>query len=209
MRPRVVNSRAMASAKEEIEVIFLEVDKDELEKKLAAVGAHKVKDIFYRHVAMDYPDYRLNKDNSWIRLRDEDGEVILAFKKRLGVTSQDGSTNDEGMEEIEIAVDSYDTTKLFLQKVGFIEKHEAEKKRTRWQKGETVFDIDTWPSLPTFLEIEAPTWEEVDAATALLGFDPKDRKICSVNQIYKLYGMSVDDYQRISFDGMVKKAELF
>lgn len=198
----------MAKAKEEIEVVFLEVDKDTLEKKLLSIGAHKVKDIFYRHVAMDYPDYRLNKDNSWIRLRDEDGEVILAFKKRLGVTSQDGSTNDEGMEEIEVVVDNYDTTKLFLQKVGFIEKHEAEKKRTRWQKGETVFDIDTWPSLPTFLEIEAPTWEDIDTATKLLGFDPKDRKICSVNQIYKMYGMSVDDYQRIGFDGLVKKREL-
>lgn len=195
----------MTKAKEEIEVVFLEIDKDALEKKLATIGAHKVKDIFYRHVAMDYPDYRLNKDNSWIRLRDEDGEVVLAYKKRLGVTSQDGSTNDEGMEEIEVIVDSYDATKLFLQKVGFIEKHEAEKKRTRWQKGETVFDIDTWPALPTFLEIEAPTWEDIDAAAELLGFDPKERKICSVNQIYKMYGMSVDDYQRIGFDGLVKK----
>lgn len=195
----------MIKSKEEIEVVFLDVNKEGLEEKLLSIGAHKVKDIFYRHVAMDYPDYRLNKDNSWIRLRDEDGEVILAYKKRLGVTSQDGSTNDAGMEEIEVVVDSYENTKLFFQKIGFIEKHEAEKKRTRWQKGETVFDIDTWPAIPTFLEIEAPTWEDIDTATQLLGFDPKERKICSANQIYKLYGMNVDDYQKIGFDGLVKK----
>lgn len=195
----------MTKSKEEIEVVFLNIEKATLEEKLQSIGAHKVKDIFYRHVAMDYPDYRLNKDNSWIRLRDEDGEIILAYKKRLGVTSQDGSTNDEGMEEVEVAVDSYENTKLFLQKVGFIEKHEAEKKRTRWQKGSIVFDIDTWPAIPTFLEIEAPTWEDIDTATQELGFNPQERKICSANQIYKMYGMDVDDYHRISFDGLVKK----
>lgn len=194
----------MAEIKEEIEVVFTEVDKEELEKKLLAIGAHKVKDIFYRHVAMDYPDYRLDKDYSWIRLRDEGGEVVLAYKKRLGVSSVDG-TNDTGMEEIEVVVDSYENTKLFLQKIGLIEKHEAEKKRTRWQKGETEFDIDTWPAIPTFLEIEAPSWEDIDVATKALGFDPKERKICSANQIYKMYGITVNDYQRIGFDGLVKK----
>lgn len=195
----------MSKTKEEIEVIFLEIDKDEVEKKLAALGATKERDFFYRHSSFDYPDYRLNKDNSWIRLRDEDGEVRLAFKKRLGVTSQDGSTNDEGMEEIETTVGSYENTKILLGKVGFIEKHEAEKKRTRWQMGEIEFDIDTWPGIPTFLEIEAPSWEAIDEATRSLGLDPKERKICSVNQVYRMYDMDVDDYQKLSFDGLVKK----
>lgn len=195
----------MKNKNEEIEVIFLEVEKDKLEERLREIGATKSKDIFYRHVSFDYPDYRLNSDNSWIRLRDEGESVILAYKKRLGVTSQDGSTNDEGMEEIEVAVDDYENTKAFLLKIGLIEKHEAEKKRTRWQRGSTVFDIDTWPAIPTFLEIEAASWDDIDEATAQLGFKKDDRKICSVNQIYKLYGMNVDDYLKLRFDGMVKK----
>lgn len=192
-------------SKEEIEVVFLDVNKKEIEEKLKSIGAEKVGDIFYRHVSFDYPDYRLDKAHSWIRLRDEGDKIILAFKKRLGVTSGDGSTNDEGMEEVEVAVDDYEETKLFLHKVGFIEKHEAEKKRSRWKKGEAVFDIDTWPEIPTFIEIEADSWEGVDEATKLLGFDPEDRKICSVNQVYRMYGRNVNDYQVISFDGMIKK----
>jgi adenylate cyclase class 2 len=194
----------MDTTNEEIEVKFLDVDKEELEKKLVAIGAHKVKDFFYRHVAMDYPDYRLNKDHSWIRLRDEEDKIVLAYKKRLGVSSMHG-TNDEGMEEIEVVVDNYETTKLFLHKIGLIEKHEAEKKRTRWQKGETVFDIDTFPALPTYLEIEAPSWAAIDTATEELGFDPSTRKICSGNQIYKMHGIDVNEYQRLGFDGLVKK----
>ncbi len=195
----------MNKIQEEIEVVFLDIDKNELEEKLAKAGAKKVKDIFYRHTSFDYPDYSLDKNNSWIRLRDNNENIVLAYKKRLGVTSQDGSTNDKGMEEVEVVVDSYENTKTFLKKIGFIEKHEAEKKRTRWQKGTTVFDIDEWPSIPTFLEIEAESWEDIESATKLLGFKKEDRKICSVNQIYKLYDMDVNDYQKISFDRMIKK----
>lgn len=192
---------------EEIEVIFLEVDVKTLEKKLTDIGARKVKDISYRHVSFDYPDYRLDKDNSWIRLRDDGEKIVLAFKKRLGVTSHDGSTNDEGMEEVEVIVDSYENTKTFLKKVGFIEKHEAEKKRIRWKKDTTVFDIDTWPEIPTYLEIEGESWKDVDKAIEELGLDKKDQKVCSVNQIYRLYGFDVNDYRTISFNGMVKKEE--
>lgn len=197
----------MTKPTEEIEVVFLEIDKGKIEKKLAEIRAEKVGEIFYRHIAFDYPDYRLEKDNSWIRLRDEGEKIILAFKKRLGVTSQDGSTNDKGMEEIEVEVDNYKNTALLLKKAGLIEKHEAEKKRTRWKKEETFFDIDTWPEIPTLLEIEAPSWEAIAEAEKALELDPKDQKIFSVNQVYKIYGKDVNDYQKISFKGLVRKAE--
>lgn len=195
----------MQKSKEEIEVVFLDINKEEIEEKLKSIGAKKTKDIFYHITAFDYPDYRLNKDNSWVRLRDDGEKTKLTFKKRLGVTSQDGSTNDEGMEEVEVTVDSFEETKLFLHKVGFIEKHEVEKKRARWELGDIVFDIDEWPSIPTFLEIEADSWEDVDKGTELLGLNKKDRKICSANQVYMMYGIDVDDYQKLSFKEMIKK----
>ena len=195
----------MKKTKEEIEAVFLEVNKESIEQKLKEIGAQKIGDIFYRHTSFDFPDYRLDKDNSWIRLRDEGGEVMLAFKKRLGVTSQDGSTNDESMEEVEVSVSSYEDTKTLLKKVGLIEKHEAEKKRTRWKKGDVEFDIDTWPEIPTFLEIEATSWDDIDRTAEMLGLNPSEKKVCSVNQIYRMYNMDVNNYQKLSFNGLVKK----
>ena len=196
----------MTEIKEEIEVKYLDISKEEIESKLKALGAEKVGDIFLRHVAFDYPDYRLNKDNSWIRIRDEGDKVVLAFKKRLGVSSQDGSTNDEGMEEVEIVVDSYEETKKFLKKVGFIEKHgEAQKKRSKWKLATVTFDIDTVALIPTYLEIEAESWEDIDKISQKLDLDPEKRKVCSANQIYKMYGIDVDKYQVINFDEVVKK----
>ncbi|TSC70573.1 MAG: Adenylate cyclase [Parcubacteria group bacterium Gr01-1014_46] len=196
----------MTNSKEEIEVKYLNIDKEKLEQKLLDIGAQKMGDVFLRHVAFDYPDYRLDKDNSWIRLRDEGDKIVLAFKKRLGVTSQDGSTNDEGMEEIEIRVDSYEETKLFLKKIGFIEKHgEAQKKRSKWKKGSIEFDIDTIAMVPTYLEIEAESWKDIDDVARELSLEEKDRKICSANQLLKIYGINTEEYWTINFDEVVKK----
>lgn len=200
-----VVGKLMDPNNEEIEIVFLEIDRDAIEKRLTEMGAERIGDIIYRHTAFDYPDYRLNADNAWIRLRDEGSETVLAYKKRIGVTSQDGSTNDAGMEEVEVVVGDYAATRLFLSKIGLIEKHEAEKKRTRWRKGEVEFDIDTWPGIPAFLEIETSSWKGIDDATAALGLRKEDRKICSANQIYRLYGIDVDEYQRLTFEGMVRK----
>lgn len=199
----------MSHIKEEIEVKYLNIDKEKIEEKLKEIRAVKVGDIFLRHVSFDYPDYRLDKDNSWIRLRDEGDKVVLAFKKRLGVTSQDGSTNDEGMEEIEVVVDSYVETKLFLKKIGLMEKHgEAQKRRSKWKKGDIDFDIDTIALVPTYLEIEAESWEDIEKVTVELGLNPDERKICSANQLYKIYGINTDEYWVINFDEIVKKNDL-
>ena len=67
----------------------------------------------------------------------------------------------------------------FLKKVGFIEKHgEAQKKRSKWKKGSTTFDIDTVAMIPTYLEIEAESWEDLDKVAKELELDPEKRKIC-------------------------------
>lgn len=188
---------------EEKEVKFLEVDKEDLEKKLAAIGAKKEGDYFYKREVFDYPDFRLDKNGAWLRLRDEGDRITLSYKQRLGMKS-DGE-NDDSMKEVEIVVDDFEKTAALLKELGFIEKHYAENKRTRWMKDGVEFDIDTWPALETYLEIESSTWEKVDEAIGWLGLDPKDKKIFSANQIYKMKGIDVIDYVRFTFDGLVKR----
>ncbi len=189
---------------EEIEVKFLNIDKEALEKKLLEIGAEKVADMFLRHVAFDFPGWPLNKANSWVRVRDEGDKVTFTFKKRLGVSSD--NTADEGMEEVEVVTSSYEDTKTILKKVGMVEKHgEAQKKRSRWKKGNVEFDIDTIALIPSYLEIEAKSWEDIDKAIQELGLDPKEKKICSAQQIYQVYGINVEEYETINFDEVIKK----
>lgn len=192
---------------EEIEVKFLNVDQEAIEKKLLEIGAKKVGDYFYKRRIFDYPDLRLDSAGAWIRLRDEGDKITLGFKQRLGITSSDGSTSDAGMEEFEVVVSDFEqTTKIFLH-AGFIEKFYQENKRTRWEKDGVEFDIDTWPMLPPYLEIEAESYEKIDAASDWLGLDPNEKKIYSNFQMYLQKGIDLRAYQHIGFDTIIKKQQ--
>jgi adenylate cyclase, class 2 len=190
---------------EEYEVKFLEIDRAAIENRLLEIGAVKVGDYFYRRRVFDYPDLRLDKDHSWIRLRDEGDKITLSFKKRLGVATSDGKSNDQGMQEIEVVVSDFEKTAEFFLAIGLKEKFYEENKRTRWRKGPVQFDIDTWPQIPTYLEIEADSWAGIDQGIRELGLKDADKKIFSTHQVYKLYGIEEKDYQRVAFDKMVKK----
>jgi len=189
----------------EHEVKFLQINPEEIQEKLKAIGANKVGDFFYRRRVFDYPDWRLDKAASWLRLRDEGDKVMLSFKQRLGADAHDGTTQDEGMKEIEVEVSDFNKTADLIFHLGFIEKHYAENKRTRWKKGNVEFDIDTWPELEPYLEIEAPSYEEIDQAIVELGLNAKEKKIFTTNQVYALKGITVADHVRITFDGLVKR----
>jgi adenylate cyclase class 2 len=190
---------------EEIEVKFLNIDVGATEEKLKNIGAKKVGEYFYRRQIFDYPGYTLDKKGAWLRLRDEGDKITLSFKQRLGIEAHDGSVSDKGMEEIEIVVSDFEKTKKLLLKTGLIEKFYQENKRIRWVKDGIEFDIDFWPQLDPYLEIEAKSWEEIDAAIGWLGLNPADKKIFSANQIYKSKGINEIDYARMTFDGFVKR----
>lgn len=192
---------------EEIEVKFLNINLEEIQKKLTDIGAKKIGEFFLRWSTFDYPDWRMDKEGAWLRLRDEgNGKITLTYKKRLGMESREGAVNDSSMEEIETYVDDFDKTALLLKKLGFVEKHYAEKKRIRWEKDGIEFDIDKCPELDYYLEIEAPSWDKIDSAIALLGLNPEEKKIFSVNQIYAMKGIDVGKLKRITFnEGLIKK----
>ncbi len=190
---------------EEYEIKFLDVDVPALEKKLLEIGATKVGEYHYKRAIFDYPDWRLDKNHAFIRLRTDGKETTLSYKERLGVASSDGQTSDQGMKEIETVVDSYAKTFELLIAIGFIVKREQENKRIRYQKGNAVFDIDFWPQIPPYVEVEADSLEAAKVAAQELGFDPEQGFIFSAKQVHKRYGIDENDYSSMTFEGFVKK----
>lgn len=69
--------------------------------------------------------------------------------------------------------------------LGLREVRYQENYREEWQLGNVVFDLDTWPSLPTFLEIEGPDEPAVRQAAEQLGLDYAQARFGSVDEIYK------------------------
>lgn len=142
-------------------------------------------------------------ENSWLRLRDEGDKVTLTYKKRFGVG--DNRLKDGGMHEVEVITNDFEKTAQLLLSIGMVEKFYEENKRVKYILNDVEFCIDTWPLIPTYLEIEGPTWEAVEEATKTIDLDWSSHIRCSTMQIYENYDINENDYSVLTFDKQVKK----
>jgi adenylate cyclase class 2 len=87
----------------EIEAKFLDINIEAIRAQLQKLGATLVHpESLTRSKVFDFPDFRLDKDYSWLRLRDENGQVTLTLKK----WKKDGGV--DGMGEIAFNASSYE-----------------------------------------------------------------------------------------------------
>jgi adenylate cyclase, class 2 len=184
--------------KTEIEAKFLNVNTEDIRKKLKEIGAvMKYPERLMRRKVFDYPDDKLRKEGAWVRVRDEgDGKITLSYKKLV-----DRSLH--GTKEITLDVSDFETMCDFLQACGFDSKSYQETKREKWVIGKSEITIDTWPWIPTFVEIESETEEEIHRTSNLLGFDWGDALHGSVETAYqKLFDVTedeIDNWEEITF----------
>ncbi|WP_328866014.1 class IV adenylate cyclase [Streptomyces sp. NBC_00304] len=163
--------------KHEYEAKFLAVDVDGLQAKLTALGAVQAfpRTLLTRKI---FENDAL-EGGAWVRLRDEGTRSTLTLKQVTDSTTIDGTT------EIETEVSDLHATAEILRNVGLREVRYQENYREEWRLGEVAFDFDTWPDLPTFVEIEGPDEASVRQASALLDLDYTEARFGSVDEIYK------------------------
>ena len=181
----------------EIEAKFPGVDPDDIRAKLKALGATLVHpEVLMRRKNFDYPDERLDKINGWIRVRDEGDKVTMSYKQLMDRTLH-------GTKEVSVIVNDFDTTCHFLDSIGLESKAYQETKREKWMLDENEVTIDTWPWVPSFVEIEGPSEESVRSAAKALEFDWNQAMHGSVETVYQMHynvtEFEVGHWERISF----------
>jgi len=171
----------------EIEAQFLGIDKDEMRKRLKSVGAKLVKpEVLMRRVVFD------TGEHSFARVRDEGGGKIV-------MTYKDISDDDSilGTKEVNVVIDDYEKGVLLMKGCGLKLKAEQESYRETWTLGPVEICIDTWPWIPTFVEIEGPSEELVWEVAEKLGLDKAKAKFGSVDTTYRYYyGIDTDVVNR-------------
>jgi len=190
---------------EEFEVNFLDIDPAAIEAKLVELGAIKAFDRVFHRAVFDYADLRLDKQAAWVRVRDEGDKTTMSFKQRLGWNADDPHSNDTGMIEEEVVVSDFETACKILRHIGLTDKFFMENRRVQYKLDGVEVDIEYWPMLEPYLEIEADSWVAVDKTIAKLGLDPANKKLFSTTQIYAQNGIDDKDYQILTFDKLVKK----
>lgn len=188
----------------EIEAKFLDIDPEEFRKKLASLKA----ELIHPETPMERKVYEhpTNKQNDWVRIRNEGSKVTMSYKKLV-----DRSVN--GTKEITVDVSDFDNACKILEAAQLKPVSYQETRREKWILDGAEVTIDTWPWIPTFLEIEAPSEEKLRAASQKLGLDWSRALHGSVETAYQKYydvtEEEVDDWSSITFvpvpDWLLKK----
>lgn len=179
--------------KTEFEAKILEIDVDRIISKLKALGAKKVGEKQQRRFVYDFTP---KKENSWVRLRTDGQKTTLTIKE----TQND---NIDGTKELEISVDDFDKTNLLLEKLGFAHKGYQENKRISYVLEGVEIEIDFWPQIPPYLEIEGKSVDEVEKIIKLLGFELSQATSIHTTDVYKKYGIDIDSIKKLKFERQV------
>lgn len=176
--------------KTEFEVKILEIDVDKIISKLASLGAKKIDEKLQKRYVYNIGE---KSDNRWIRLRTDGKKTTLTIKEIQ-------NHNIDGTKEIEISVDDFEKTNLLLEKLGFVHKGYQENKRISYVHDGVEIEIDFWPQIPPYLEVEGESATEVENMVKLLGFDLSQTTSINTTDVYNKYGIDINLIRELKFE---------
>lgn len=160
----------------EIEAQFLDINKDEMRQKLKAAGGVCLQpEISMKRTIFDAGP------NQFVRVRDEGKKIVMTYK------NVENDKDILGTREVNIVVDDYDRAVELMKGTHLRIKAHQETLREIWELGECEICLDTWPWIPSFIEIEGPSADHVWSTAKLLGLDKSKAKFGSVDSTYNHY----------------------
>lgn len=146
--------------------------------------------------------YKINP-NKWIRLRKTGNKISITIKHILNRKTDENGVREHSINDVleyEILIDDFDKGKEILELLGYHHKNYQEKRRITYKLDGMEIDIDFWPHIPAYLEIEGNTENEVYAMMKKLGYEKDDAKIMNADDVYTSYGIDMYSYRELKFD---------
>lgn len=169
----------------EHEIKVLDVDVQKLTKKLEEIGAKKVYDDERTIIALDTQERMfLNQQDKLIRVTDEGS---------IKVTMHVNQSKPEIKEGIKFKASRLKETMDFFHQLGLDPISKVKAKRISYELGKIDFDIDKFPAVPAFLEIDIEFLEEegYELEQLLKELELENNKVVvmGTEDIHKLYGI--------------------
>ncbi|MBT3412985.1 MAG: CYTH domain-containing protein [Candidatus Jacksonbacteria bacterium] len=174
----------------EFEAKILDIDVDTILSKLKSLGAKKIKEREQKRYVYDFFP---KKDNSWVRLRTDGEETTLTIKEIQ-------NDNIDGTEEIELEVSDFEKANFLLEKLGYSNNGYQENKRISYVLEGVQVEIDFWPLIPPYLEVEGNSEEEVEKIVKLLGYEISQTTSMNTIKVYKKYGIDLTAIKELKFE---------
>ena len=146
----------------------LKVDSlQEIERKLAELGAEFLAEQLQTDYHFDDANTTLTKTDRCLRLRKQ----MVGKNESLFLTYKGAKerSNLKKRQEIELEIKDADSVRKLLSALGYEQSLVVEKKRRLWKLGDCEVALDQLPLLGDFVEIEGPDEEKIATAQEKLG----------------------------------------
>jgi len=182
---------------QEIECRFLEIDVPALKKRLVELGAEdRGEDLFFEMIFYSRDKKWDDNHRGFVKIRQTKHGIELTHKRHYAETV-------DGTLEITVNISDAQKARELLEALGFPMFRQQEKKRHTFKLGEVIVDIDTWPKIPTYVELEGPSEQAIKAVAKDLGLDWKDAVFDNPRLVIENhYHIPVGSYRYFTFDKM-------
>lgn len=188
-----------------LEYIDLESD-EKLSKEMSLFGLNDLMDILELDIDKireilnnstlenNFKKFLVNP-NKWIRLRKSNDKIELTTKHILNKKN----TNYQNVLESEIEVSSFEETNNLLNSLGICKRNYQEKIRYSFVYKDAQIEIDIWPMLEPYLEIECDN--DITVEEILEKLNLKANEIVSTNteSLYKRKNIDVLEISTLKF----------
>lgn len=162
----------------EFEVKFVDVNHDDIRKKLKELGAKLEQPMRLMKRAIIETEGLRAKD-AFIRVRDEGDKITLTYK-------QFKEHFVDGAKEHEVVVSDFQTTVDLLSSAGLPYHSLQESKRETWKLDNAEIVLDEWPWLNPYIEIEGSSEDHVKKTSDKLGFSWSEAVFGDVMAAYRV-----------------------
>lgn len=178
----------------EYEAKILDIDPADIAKRVIDAGGHAVGSGLQRRYVYDIDP---GDQSRWIRLR-ESSALTAGTKTTLTVKHirHDGI---DGTDEVEVTVDDFERTNELLGMLGFRPKGYQENRRTSYLLDGAEVEVDEWPGIPAYMEVEGIDRQHVIEVAALLGFRRSELTSENTVAVYARYGIDLSAITELKF----------
>lgn len=177
----------------EVEVRFLDINVDQLTARLAQANAHDLGEKLLEEVIFYDSELHWRDEHRLIRLRKAGDTTTLTYKHHQAQTLG-------GAVEIELEVSDLKKAEALLEKTGLVAYRHQQKKRWTFQLGDVTVDIDTWPKIPPYVELEGLSEASLKIAAQHLGLSWSDAVFDDAKRVIERYGVPVGSMRWFTFD---------
>lgn len=178
-----------------LSVIYREMHVSDFEELLTKNGLEIKKILLSSKTFQERIKSLLINPNKWVRLRQSNDKVELTVKH----VYEKNSSPVQKVKEMEITVSDLAEANLILESMGIIRRNYQEKIRHSYTYKNAEIEIDEWPLIEPYIEIECEDSNVIEEIIDKLGYTEKEIVSLNTEQLYKRKGIAILEIPDLKF----------